>query len=102
MRERRVRARNSGGQHRFDLQQCGLGRLRQPFAAERTHEARSDDQCFEFIGVEHQRRNVRTLAQHVADACFAFDRHAGQLQIGDVAIDRAQRHTERFGKPARG
>jgi hypothetical protein len=88
-------------QHRLDLQQRGAGRDAEPLAAERAHEARADHQRLEFIDVEHQRRNVRALAQHVADPGLALDRHARRLQVRDVAIDRAQRDAEGLGEAAR-
>src|SRR6185437_8037667 len=63
-------------QHRLDLQQCRPRAFGQPGAGEGTHETRTDHQRLEFVGIEHQRRDVRALAQHVADAGLALDRHA--------------------------
>ncbi len=90
-----------GRQHGFDLEQRGLRAAGETLARERAHEARADDQGFELFGGEHQRRDVRALAQHVADAGFAFDRHAGELQVRDIAIDRAQRYRQRLGETPR-
>ena len=90
------------GQHGLDLDQRGTRALGQARAGEGAHEARADDQRFEFAGIEHQRRDVRALAQDIADPGFALDRHAGQLQVGDVAVDRAQRDRETRGQLPRG
>ena len=77
------------GQHRADLDQRLVGRPRHRRAAEGAHHARAGDQRHDLIAREHQRRKVETFPHQVADACLAVDRHAGRLQIGDVAVDRA-------------
>src|SRR5207342_3100551 len=90
------------GQHRFDLQQ-GRGRTAaEAFAAEGTDEARADDQGLEFLFVEHQRRDVRALAQQVADTGFTFDGYARQLQVGDITVDGARRDLQRLRELLRG
>ena len=72
------------GQHRVGglLQRGVLQPLDQP---------RADGDRLDLVDGEHQRRQVEALAQHVADAGRALDRHAPGLQGGDVAIDRARR-----------
>ncbi len=44
----------------------------------------------QFIGGEHQRRQVEAFSQHVADARFAAHRNAVGHQRGDVAVNRAR------------
>ena len=77
------------GQHRADLDQRLLGGARHGGAAKGAHHAGAGDQRDDLVTCEHQRRKVETLPHHVADAGLAIDRHAGRLQVGDVAVDRA-------------
>ena len=54
-----------------------------------------EHQRLDLLLLEHERRQVETGLQHVADAGFALDRHAAGDQVLDVAIDRALRHLQR-------
>jgi hypothetical protein len=46
---------------------------------------------------EHQWRQIKAAAQHIAEPGRPFDRHAARLQGGNVAIDRADRHFQLLG-----
>ena len=76
-------------QHRADLHQRLFRRPRHLRPAEGAHHARPGHQRHDLVTREHQRRKVETLPHQVADARLAVDRHAGRLQVGDVAVDRA-------------
>ena len=51
-------------------------------------------QGLDLVLVEHQRRQIETLAQGIADARFALDRHPARHQIAHVAVDRPLRDLE--------
>ena len=90
------------GKHGFDFAQGlvgGIGKLR---ASPGVNEPRTEDQRRDFVAVEHERRDIKIATQGVADACFAFDRHAGELKVLHVAIDGAWRDLKFFGKAACG
>jgi hypothetical protein len=63
-------------QHRFDFHQRRLCTGGQFLAGKSADKARANHQRFEFVGGKHQGRDVRTFAQDVTDARFAFDRYA--------------------------
>ena len=65
------------------------------------HHARAHGDRLDLVDGEHQRRQVEALAQHVAQAGRALDRHAARLQGRHVAIDRAHRDLELLGKGRR-
>ncbi len=77
----------------------GIGQLR---ASPGVNKPRTQDQCRDFVAVEHERRNIKVPTQGVTDACFAFDRDAGKLQVLHVAIDGARRDLKFLGKAACG
>ena len=89
-------------QHGEDLGQRAVGVARQRGVQPRLRQPRAGDECFGFAGAEHQRRQVEAGAHAVADAGFAFDRHALLLQVGDIAVHRAQRDLETLGQPLGG
>lgn len=80
------------GQHGADLDQRLHRRARHCRAPEGLHEAGARHQRHDLVAREHQGRQVEAFAQDVADAGLALDRHAGALEVGDVAVDRALRH----------
>jgi hypothetical protein len=65
-------------------------------------DARAEHHRLDLRLCEHQWRQVEATAQHVADAGFALDWHAGQRQVADVAIDGALGHFELARQPRRG
>jgi hypothetical protein len=60
----------------------------------------AQNQRFDLMLVEHQRRQIEAVAQGVADAGLAFDRHATRHQVADVPVDRPLRDLEPFGEVA--
>ena len=90
------------GQHRADLDQRFFGRPCHGGAAKGAHHARAGNQRHDLVTREHQRRKVETLPHHVADARLPVDRHAGRLQVGDIAIDGAVGHLEPLAELLRG
>ena len=61
-------------------------------------DARPEDERFDLLLLEHERRQVEACAQHVADAGFALDRDAARHEILDVAIDGALGDLERLAQ----
>jgi hypothetical protein len=98
-------ARDAGAlglrQHGADLDQRLLGRARHGGAAEGPHHARAGHQRHDLVSREHQRRKLEALPHQIADTGLAIDRHAGRLQVGDVAVDGALRHLQPLGQHAR-
>lgn len=66
-------------------------RLRQLAVAPARHDARAEDERFQLLGAEHQRREVEPLAEGVADARFALDGHARGDEVRDVPVYRPLR-----------
>jgi hypothetical protein len=66
------------------------------------HHASAGHQGGDFVAGEHQRRQVVAITHQIADARFAFDRHARSLKIDDIAVDRALGHFQFVSKHARG
>src|SRR6185312_6499000 len=90
------------GHHDADLGKNGIGGRLQGRVLDALEHARADRDRFDLVDGEHQRRQVEALAQHVADAGRALDRHAAGLQGSDVAIDRARGDLELLGQRRRG
>jgi hypothetical protein len=63
--------------------------------------ARAKHEGLYFLLVEHQRRQVETGLQHIADAGLPLDRHAADNQILDVTVDCALRHLQGLAEIAR-
>ena len=82
------------GHHDGNLGQHAFGRRLQLGVLQASDQPRADGDRLDLVDGEHQRRQVEALAQHVADAGGALDRHAARLQGGDVAIDRARGHLQ--------
>jgi hypothetical protein len=77
------------GQDGRDLGERVVGGARQLLVAPLRDDARTQHKRFDLGGAEHQRRQVVAVAQDVAHAGFAVDRHARRDEVGDVAIDGA-------------
>ena len=88
-------------QHDRHLVEHAAGRLLQFGVAQALHQPRADRDRLDLVDREHQRRQVEALAQHVAQAGRALDRHAAGLQGRHVAIDRAHRDLQLLGKRGR-
>ncbi len=84
--------------HHAHLGEDRIGGLLQGQILHPLEHPRADGNRLDLVDGEHQGRQVEALAQHVADAGRALDRHAPGLQGGDVAIDRARRDLELFGQ----
>ena len=80
------------------LARIGVARARQRRIAELAHDARAEHERLDLIAVEHERRQVVAGTDAIADPRLAVDRRAGEDQIADVAVDRALRYAEPFGK----
>ena len=76
-------------QHDRHLVEHPLGRLLQLRIAQALDQPGAHRDGLDLVDREHQRRQVETLAQHVAHTRRALDRHAAGLQGRHVAIDRA-------------
>ena len=87
-------------QHDRHLVEHPLGRLLQLRIAQALDQPGADRDGLDLVDGEHQRRQVEALAQHVAQAGRALDRHAARLQGRDVAIDRAHGDFQLFGERA--
>ena len=83
----------------MDLGQRGPGRRGQFGVTPGLHHARTDEQGFEFLRVEQQRRHIKAIAQAVTDPGFALDGHARGAQIADVPVQGAQRDFKLVGQP---
>ena len=83
---------------RRDLVEDRVAGARQRGIAELAHDPRAEHERLDLIAVEHERRQVVAGTDAIADARFAVDRRAGEDQIADVAVDRALRYAEPFGK----
>jgi hypothetical protein len=90
------------GHHGFDFGEHRLGRPLERRVLDALEHARADRDRLDLVDREHQRRQVEALAQHVAHAGRALDRHAPRLKGGDVAIDGAWRDLELRGERCRG
>jgi hypothetical protein len=90
-RRRQRQAGNSGphllGEHGRDLRQhVGRGPA-ELGVGPALDDARADQERVQLVLGEHQRRQVETVPEQVADAGRPLDRHALADQLGDVAID---------------
>ena len=56
------------------------------------HEVRTERNGLDLLQGEHQRRQVKPLAQHIAETRRSFDGNTPRLQRRDIAIDGAHRH----------
>ena len=56
---------------------------------------------YDFIAGEHERRQVISIAQNIADPGRALDGHARGLKVGDIAVDGPLRDFQPFGQLAR-
>ena len=92
-----------GWQHVADAVHHAVGGLRQlGVGGVVGHPARAEDQGFELVLAEHQRRQREAGAQQVSDAGVAFDARALFAQRGDVAVQRAQAHAQLGGQRGAG
>ena len=90
------------GQHRADLDQRLFGGPGHRRAAKGAHHAGAGDQRHDLVTREHQRRKVEAFPHQVADTRLAVDRHAGRLQVGNVAVDRPLGNLEPLAELLRG
>jgi hypothetical protein len=80
-----------------DLLVDALGRLLQLLVAGALQQRQRQHDRLHLLDRKHQRRQVEAGAHDVADAAPALDRHPHRLKCGDIAVDRAHRHFQRFG-----
>ena len=92
----------TGRQDCLDLPQGAVGGLGQFSATPGFHHAGAEHQSGNFFAIEHERRNIEVAAQGVADAGFAGDGHAGELQVLNIAVDGAMGDLQLFGEAAGG
>jgi hypothetical protein len=59
------------------------------------------NQRFNLLFLEHQRWQVEPSMEHIANASFAFDRHAAGHQILNIAVNCAFRHFQRLAQVTR-
>ncbi len=71
-------------------------------AAHGLDEAGAEDEGREFFGGEHEGWEIEVAAQGVADAGFAFDGLAVELEVANVAIDGSFGDLEPLGESASG
>ena len=87
-----------GWQHVADAVHHAVGGLRQlGVGGVVGHPARAEDQGFELVLAEHQRRQREAGAQQVADARVAVDARALFAQRGYIAVQGAQADAQ-FGR----
>ncbi len=92
----------AGGENRFDLAQSAIGRFSEFGASPSFHHAGTEDESGDFFAIKHERRDIEVAAQRIANAGFAGNGHAGELQVLDIAIDGAMRDLQLLGEAARG
>ena len=76
------------GQHCFDTAEGGCGGVGKGVIGPPLDDLGAETERLEFLGGEHERREVKARLHAVADAGFAFDGDAGEGQVLDVAVDR--------------
>jgi len=91
-----------GWEHGFDACERGVGGGDRLCAAPGLHETRAEHKCGEFVGCEHEGREIEVAAQRVADAGFAFDGLAVDLEVAYVAVDGSLGDLEPLGECASG
>lgn len=91
-----------GGEDGFDFAEGAVGGFGELRATPGFDHAGSEDEGGDFFAVKHEGRDIEIAAEGVADAGFAGDGHAGELQVLDIAIDGAMGDLQLFGQAARG
>ena len=54
-------------------------------SAQRDTKRHAQRHRLDLVAVQHDRRQVEAVAQHIADPGLALDRHAGHHQVGDMS-----------------
>jgi hypothetical protein len=89
------------GQHGLDLGEHVVSGATELGICPAGDDPGAQDQRLELGRREHERRQVVAVAQQVAGAGGAVDRHARADQVSDVAIDGPARDLELVGQRAR-
>ena len=88
------------GDHRLDLGDHAAGGIGELGVGPGFDDPGAQHQRLELVLVEHQGRQVEALAQGIADARLALDRHPARHQVAHVPVDRPFRDLELFGEVA--